>query len=110
MPWAVEFVRLGDHITRLPTQLFESVAYLISYIVLHIAYWKYNKGKQEGYLFGLFLILVFGFRFFIEFYKENQEAFEEGMALNMGQWLSIPLVLFGAFMMWRSSKNNNTAA
>ena len=59
-------------------------------------------GKQKpGLLFGLFLILVFGFRFFVEYVKEDQVAFEAGMKLNMGQWLSIPLVILGiSLLVW----------
>jgi phosphatidylglycerol:prolipoprotein diacylglycerol transferase len=39
------------------------------------------------------------------FLKENQEAFEEGMKLNMGQWLSIPMVAFGLFLLFRAWKS-----
>ena len=52
----------------------------------------------------MFLILIFTARFFIEFVKENQEAFEASMTLNMGQWLSIPFVLVGIYMIWRNRK------
>ena len=48
LPWAVDFVLLGDHITRHPTQLYESIAYLITFILLYQGYWKYNKGKNQG--------------------------------------------------------------
>ena len=108
LPWAVNFVRLGETISRHPAQMYESIAYLISFIVLYLGYWKYNKGEKQGFLFGMFMILVFGFRFFVEFFKENQEAFEQGMTLNMGQWLSIPVVLIGLFFIWRSNKPATT--
>ena len=55
-------------------------------------------------LLGIFFIMVFTARFFIEFIKEDQEAFEAGMALNMGQWLSIPFVLLGIFLLVRAIK------
>ncbi len=42
---------------------------------------------------------------FIEFMKEPQEMFEQSMVLNMGQWLSIPFVLVGAFMVWYAGKH-----
>lgn len=102
LPWAVDFVRLGDGIARHPAQLYESIAYMITFVILYQGYWKYDKGKNQGFLFGLFMVLVFGFRFIVEFFKENQEAFEADMALNMGQWLSIPVVSIGLFFIWRS--------
>jgi prolipoprotein diacylglyceryl transferase len=105
LPWAVDFVRLGDGLSRHPAQLYESIAYLLAFVVLYQGYWKYGKGEKQGYLFGMFMVLVFGFRFFVEFFKENQEAFEQGMTLNMGQWLSIPIVAIGAFFIWKSNQN-----
>ena len=104
LPWAVNFIQLGDGIARHPAQLYESIAYMVTFLVLYQGYWKYNKGKNEGFLFGTFMVLVFGFRFFVEFVKENQEAFEQSMSLNMGQWLSIPVVIIGFFFIWRSQK------
>ncbi|OPZ53034.1 MAG: Prolipoprotein diacylglyceryl transferase [Bacteroidetes bacterium ADurb.BinA012] len=62
-------------------------------------YWKKAGKPLPGLLFGLFLILVFGFRFLVEYIKEDQVAFEAGMKLNMGQWLSIPLVLAGIVLL-----------
>lgn len=56
---------------------------------------KYRKSLPEGIIFSVFIILLFTFRFFIEFVKTEQVEFEKGMALNMGQWLSIPAVAFG---------------
>ncbi|TNE30530.1 MAG: prolipoprotein diacylglyceryl transferase [Bacteroidetes bacterium] len=86
-------------VPRLPTQLFESGAYLLIFFILYALYRKGNFALRNGFLFGTFLVLVFGFRFVVEFFKANQTAFEEGMSLNMGQWLSIPLVLIGLVMM-----------
>lgn len=105
LPWAVDFVLLGDHIPRHPAQLYESIAYMVTFIILYQGYWKYDKGKNQGFLFGTFMVLVFGFRFIVEFFKENQEAFEADMALNMGQWLSIPVVLIGSYFIWKSKTN-----
>ena len=67
-------------------------------------YWKTKAKDRQGFLFGMFLVLIFTARFVIEFVKENQEAFEDTMTLNMGQWLSIPFVLVGIYMIWRSGK------
>ena len=68
--------------------------------------------KRMGFLFGAFLILIFTARFIIEFVKEVQEPWEEGMMLNMGQILSIPFVLIGIFMLWYSGRqiDNGTKA
>lgn len=108
LPWGVNFVQLGDNIARHPAQLYESIAYLITFIILYRGYWKGGRGKQTGFLFGMFLVLVFGFRFIVEFVKENQEVFENDMVLNMGQWLSIPAVLIGVFFIWKSQTKAST--
>lgn len=100
--WAVIFTRI-DMVPRHPTQIYESIGYLLIFLFLHQSYWKKKKGQFKGWIFGWFLMLIFGFRFAIEFFKENQVAFEDGMSLNMGQWLSIPLVFIGAYFVWKSS-------
>ena len=93
-----------DNVPRHPAQLYESIAYLLIFVFLLVLYFK-TKGKTKpGLIFGLFLILVFLFRFFIEFLKENQSYFENGMALNMGQLLSIPFILLGIYMLFRKEK------
>lgn len=104
LPWAFIFAKYVDDIPRHPTQVYEALAYLTIYFILHKLYWRSKEQTKPGFLFGWFLIGVFGFRFFVEFLKENQEAFEAGMALNMGQILSIPLVLIGIFLVI-SAKN-----
>jgi prolipoprotein diacylglyceryltransferase len=58
-------------------------------------YWKTKAKDYQGMLLGVFFIMVFSARFFIEFIKEVQEPFEKGMTLNMGQWLSIPFIIIG---------------
>lgn len=91
------FIALG--VPRLPTQLIESLGYFIIFIVLYTLFHQKVFAMKNGFLFGTFLVLVFGFRFVIEFWKANQSAFEADLTLNMGQILSIPLVLLGLFMM-----------
>jgi len=85
-------------IPRHPTQLYEALAYLAIFIFLILYYRKHTSQIKNGLLLGFFLVLIFGFRFFVEFYKENQVAFENGLALNMGQFLSIPAVLAGIYL------------
>ena len=86
---------------RFPSQLVEASAYLLIFFLL---LWMYQKGlwKREGLLFGMFLITVFGFRFFVEYMKVVQVEAEYGMSLNLGQQLSIPLVLIGLFFVARA--------
>lgn len=99
--YGVVFAKLGEDFPRHPTQLYESGAYLIVFLILWFIYWKTNKREKQGYLFGLFLVLLWSVRFLVEFIKENQVDFEETMALNMGQWLSIPFILLGLYFMFR---------
>lgn len=85
-----------------PTQIYEALGYILVFIFLFYLYWKTDSAQKPGRLFGLFLILLFSLRFFIEFVKEVQVPFEQGMALNMGQLLSIPFIALGIFIMIRS--------
>ena len=103
VPWAFIFARVDD-IPRHPSQLYESIFYFISFLILYFVYSKTDKKSKEGFLFGLFLVLIFGFRFFVEFIKENQEPFEQGLTLNMGQMLSIPFVAAGLYFIFRKIK------
>ncbi|MFO7852445.1 MAG: prolipoprotein diacylglyceryl transferase [Bacteroidota bacterium] len=95
LPWGFVFLRAGETVPKHPTQIYEALAYLITFIVLYRIYWRKKGEFISGVPFSLFLILVFTFRLFVEFVKEDQVAFESGMALNMGQWLSLPFILLG---------------
>lgn len=70
-------------------------------------YWIKNAQKREGLIFGVFLEGIFLSRFFVEFVKNNQEAFEDSMMLNMGQWLSVPFIIAGFWLIVRALKNKN---
>ncbi|HET8859729.1 prolipoprotein diacylglyceryl transferase [Marivirga sp.] len=94
----------GEGVTRHATQLYEAISYLFIFVLLFYLWNKNRSGLADGRLFGIFLIGGFGSRFLIEFIKENQVAFEEGLILNMGQWLSIPLVLTGIYFVIQSFK------
>jgi prolipoprotein diacylglyceryl transferase len=107
VPWAFIFTAV-DQIPRHPAQLYESIAYFLIFLILLFIYVKKKKDLNDGFLFGLFLVLVFTFRFFVEFLKENQSLFEAGMALNMGQLLSIPFVIAGFLFILRSLKNKGS--
>ena len=101
--WAFIFTSVDD-LPRHPTQLYESIAYLIIFLILILIYYKGFEKNRSGLLFGLFLLLVFTFRFFVEFLKENQSAFEKGMILDMGQLLSIPFIIAGIIFIIKSFK------
>ena len=94
-------------IPRYPTQLFEAGFYWLLFLLLAYLYLKTELNQRRGFLLGTFLLMLFGFRFFIENFKEIQVSFESGMALNMGQWLSIPMVAIGLTLMLISKKHNS---
>ncbi|MCF1192591.1 prolipoprotein diacylglyceryl transferase [Mangrovimonas sp. AS39] len=85
---------------RHPAQLYESFCYIIVFLILVWVYLKTNKGQQEGFLFGLFLVFLWTVRFFVEFVKEAQVDERATWALNTGQWLSIPFILLGFYFMF----------
>ncbi|MGB0165911.1 MAG: prolipoprotein diacylglyceryl transferase, partial [Luteibaculum sp.] len=93
--WGFIFERV-DSVPRHPTQIYEALCYLAIFLFLRHLYYKKDWGKYGGRIFGMFLATIFFARFVVEFFKENQVAFEDELALNMGQYLSIPLVLAGA--------------
>ncbi|ADV42699.1 prolipoprotein diacylglyceryl transferase [Bacteroides helcogenes] len=124
VPWAFVFERV-DMLPRHPAQLYEAIAYFTFFLGMMYLY-KRGLRKQEtklatdfsttkskssiqqinasspyhrGFFFGLCLTEIFIFRFFIEFLKENQVNFEDGMTLNMGQWLSVPFIIIGVYFM-----------
>lgn len=91
---------------RYPAQLYESICYFVIFAVLMFLYWKTNAAKLRGVLAGAFFIMLFGARFFIEFIKENQDGVDQNLqGLNMGQYLSIPLVLIGCYFVFRKIKS-----
>jgi len=89
---------------RHPAQLYEAICYVFIFIFLLYMYWKRNAWKRPGMLFGSFLILVFGARFFIEYIKLGQTARDFDLPINTGQILSIPFVLVGVYILWRAMK------
>jgi len=107
VPWAFKFIRaqVSDPLTpRHPSQVYEALAYLAIFGILYYIYKRQGSKVGRGFLLGLFLALVFGVRFFVEFLKENQVDFEAGMAINMGQILSIPAVLAGLALIIRAKE------
>ncbi|MGS2740459.1 prolipoprotein diacylglyceryl transferase [Sinomicrobium sp. M5D2P17] len=107
--YGVVFQKLGETFPRHPSQLYEACGYIIVFLILWYTYWKTEKRNNLGYIFGLFLVLLWTVRFIVEFFKENQVAFEDQLSLNMGQWLSIPFILIGFYLIYRSKNSAKTA-
>lgn len=110
--WAFIFTRLKNDpdlenplAPRHPVQLYESLSYLAIFFILYYVYWRTNKREKPGYIFGLFLALVFGVRIVWEYLKESQGGIESafGNIMSTGQLLSVPFVLIGLYFMFRKS-------
>ena len=111
VPWAFEFqyfyneaIGNYDPTPRHPAQLYEAICYFISFWILLYLYWKLKKWQQPGFVFGSFLILIFGARIICEFFKLGQTARDYTLILNTGQLLSIPLVLAGIYLVYKATQ------
>lgn len=102
--WGFIFVQNGDDFARHPAQLYEAIAYLIIFAVTLLIYRKHKEKIGSGFYFGFCIATIFTFRFFIEFLKEVQVDFEQGMTFDMGQLLSIPFIIGGIWLMLHSRK------
>lgn len=88
-----------------PAQLYEALAYIFVFAILFYLYWKTEAREKSGYLFGLFLVLLWSIRFIVEYVKESQGGFESALGLfSTGQWLSIPFILVGFYFMFTAEK------
>lgn len=88
-----------------PAQLYEAVCYVFVFAILFFLYWKTNAREKSGYLFGLFLVLLWTVRFVVEYVKESQGGFESALGLfSTGQWLSIPFILIGLYFVFTAEK------
>lgn len=92
-------------IARHPAQLYESISCVILFLILFLIWNRKKEKTPAGLIFGLFMIFLWGLRFAYEFLKEDQVAFEEGMKLNMGQILSIPLFIAGILILIWALRN-----
>ncbi|MEY4273775.1 MAG: Prolipoprotein diacylglyceryl transferase [Bacteroidota bacterium] len=116
LPWGFKFLRdtefnpYGDPnlvLARHPSQLYEALSCLLIFAALMWFWSRKKQATQEGLMTGWFMIILFTLRFFYEFLKENQSAFENNLTLNMGQILSIPAVLFGVIVLLYSQRKKN---
>jgi len=103
LPWAIVFARV-DNIPRQPAMLYEAAAYFLVFCALYVAYWKTMIIQMPGRIFGTTIAICFLARFMIEFVKENQVPFESSLPLNMGQLLSIPFILAGVYLIFRTNR------
>ena len=101
LPWAIIFKDM-DSIPRHPGQLYEAFGYIFVFLILFLLYWNTNKRQQEGFLVGLFLLLLIAVRVFVEQFKIEQVDGREDwiLGLNTGQVLSIPFILIGLYFMF----------
>ena len=95
LPWGFIFEQNGETVPKHPTQIYESLSYFIIFAVCYIVYLRKEGKLHNGRLFGWWIIALWGVRFLVEFVKEEQVDFEKGMTLDMGQWLSIPMIIAG---------------
>lgn len=103
VPWAFIFTRI-DSIPRHPAQLYESIYCFLLFGLLYYIWRTKRTQVSNGFIFGVFLVVLWSLRFVDEFFKENQVAFEDHLALNMGQILSIPFVIIGIIILIRTRK------
>lgn len=109
LPWGFRFLRSRSWVAEYapqachPTQIYEAICYFVTFIILCIMYYRFDAGsKRPGALFGVGLLGTFLTRFGLEFIKTTQVDFEDGMSLYMGQWLSIPFIILGIYMLYRA--------
>lgn len=117
-PWGFRFIeninqwRMGAEpiftVPSHPTQLYEAACYLITFAIVMTMYWGFKLYRRQGLIFGVFFLGIFGSRFFLEFIKNNQEAFEDGMLINMGQILSIPFVIYALYLIIHALRSPET--
>ena len=91
--------------TKHPAQLYEAFCYIFVFAILFFLYWKTKTKEKEGFLFGLFLVLLWSVRFVVEYVKESQGGFESALGLfSTGQWLSIPFILVGLYYIFTAEE------
>lgn len=104
LPWGFIFVQDGQTLPMHPTQIYEALSYIALGTFLYLYFMKKKTPPRQGFIFGIFLIVLFVARFLIEFLKNNQESWESSMTLNMGQWLSVPFIIAGIIILFLSTR------
>ncbi len=102
VPWAIIFPRTGDDVARHPSQLYEAgLEGIALFAILWFCFWRTKMRYEPGKLVGIFVAGYGAARFFVEFYREPDEQLREFAAatgLHMGQWLCVPMILGGAYL------------
>ena len=103
--FGVIFSKLGEDFARHPAQLYEAFSYIIIFFIVAHIYWRTDKLKKTGYLFGLFFVLLWSSRFIVEFFKQAQVDGREDwiLGMNTGQTLSIPFIIIGLYLMFKKT-------
>lgn len=101
-----QFAQLLENVSpKHPAQLYEAIGYVFVFIILYYLYWKTDARNKLGYIFGMFLVLLWTVRFLVEFVKESQGGFESALGLfSTGQWLSIPFIIAGFYFIFSAKK------
>jgi prolipoprotein diacylglyceryltransferase len=92
---------------RHPTQLYEAISYFLIFGISVWIYLKYQEKLKSGFLFGFYLVSIFGVRFMLEFVKTKQESYNNDLWFTTGQLLSIPFILLGLYMLLIYKKEKN---
>ena len=94
-----------------PTQIYEALVYLLVFAITMYLFWKTDAKKKQGLLIGIAMIIIFASRFFIEYIKhvqvDSEEALRQSTGLILGQWLSIPFVIWGVWLVWNAFRNSS---
>ena len=94
-----------------PTQIYEALIYLLVFAITMYMYWKTNAKQKQGLMLGVAMIIIFASRFFIEYIKlvqvPSEVAMRQNTGLILGQWLSIPFVLWGVWLVWNALRKKN---
>jgi len=89
-----------------PTQIYEALAYLVVFAITMYLYWKTDAKHRKGLITGVGILIIFLFRFFVEYLKnvqvDSEIAMRENTGLILGQWLSIPFILWGIWLIWQA--------
>mgnify|MGYP000545097446 FL=1 len=101
-----QFANLLEQVpAKHPTQLYEAFSYIFVFAALYYMYWKTDAREKQGYLLGMFLVMLWSVRFVVEFLKESQGGFESDLGtFSTGQWLSIPFIIIGFLLIFKSKK------
>lgn len=101
VPWGIVFPGAGD-LPRHPSQLYEAILEgPVMFAILAFFFWKTKARYEPGKLFGIAALSYGAARFYVEFYRESDAQlmeFAQRTGLHMGQWLTIPLLVLGAYL------------